>query len=84
LGLLFNIVPAIIIYYQYGYKLSGDMPPLMNYTLSWTFQCYTFLDNLDGKQARRTGASSPMGMLFDHGCDAITASVVSAHMMKIM
>ena len=28
------------------------------------------LDNVDGKQARRTGTSSPLGMLFDHGCDA--------------
>ena len=30
------------------------------------------LDNMDGKQARRTGSSSPLGMLFDHGCDALT------------
>jgi len=27
---------------------------------------------MDGKQARKTGNSSPLGMLFDHGCDAIT------------
>uniref|UniRef100_M4BV39 Aminoalcoholphosphotransferase n=1 Tax=Hyaloperonospora arabidopsidis (strain Emoy2) TaxID=559515 RepID=M4BV39_HYAAE len=29
------------------------------------------MDALDGKQARRTGASSPLGQLFDHGCDAL-------------
>ena len=34
---------------------------------------YSTMDNLDGKQARRTGAGSPMGMLFDHTCDAMTA-----------
>ena len=28
------------------------------------------LDGIDGKQARRTGTSSPLGELFDHGCDA--------------
>lgn len=28
------------------------------------------MDNIDGKQARKTGNSSPLGMLFDHGCDA--------------
>ena len=28
------------------------------------------MDNSDGKQARRTGSSSPVGMLFDHFCDA--------------
>jgi len=29
------------------------------------------LDNCDGKQARATGTSSPLGMLFDHGCDSV-------------
>ena len=29
------------------------------------------MDNVDGKQARRTGASSPLGELFDHGVDAL-------------
>eukprot|EP01094_Clydonella_sp_ATCC50884_P004226 TRINITY_DN13298_c0_g1_i1.p1 TRINITY_DN13298_c0_g1~~TRINITY_DN13298_c0_g1_i1.p1 ORF type:complete len:417 (+),score=124.24 TRINITY_DN13298_c0_g1_i1:110-1252(+) len=33
--------------------------------------CYQQLDALDGKQARRTGSSSPLGELFDHGCDAM-------------
>ena len=27
------------------------------------------LDGIDGKQARRTGSSSPVGEMFDHGCD---------------
>jgi ethanolaminephosphotransferase len=35
------------------------------------------LDNLDGKQARRTGTSSPLGMMFDHGCDALTTFLLS-------
>ena len=28
---------------------------------------YLHLDCIDGKQARRTGSSSPLGQLFDHG-----------------
>jgi phosphatidylglycerophosphate synthase len=28
---------------------------------------YSVMDNMDGKQARRTGSSSPLGLLFDHG-----------------
>lgn len=32
---------------------------------------YQTLDAMDGKQARRTNSSSPMGQLFDHGCDCI-------------
>jgi hypothetical protein len=33
---------------------------------------YQTLDAIDGKQARRTGTSSPMGELFDHGCDSVS------------
>eukprot|EP01041_Mallomonas_annulata_P000667 gene667-1287_t len=36
---------------------------------------YQTMDNMDGKQARRTGSSSPLGMIFDHGCDAINAGI---------
>lgn len=32
---------------------------------------YQTLDACDGKQARRTGTSGPLGQLFDHGCDGI-------------
>jgi phosphatidylglycerophosphate synthase len=35
-----------------------------------TLFIYQTLDAIDGKQARRTGTSSPLGQLFDHGCDA--------------
>jgi len=31
---------------------------------------------MDGKQARKTGNSSALGMLFDHGCDAISGSLM--------
>lgn len=33
---------------------------------------YQSLDAIDGKQARRTGSSSPLGELFDHGCDSVS------------
>lgn len=33
------------------------------------------MDNIDGKQARRTGSSSPLGELFDHGCDALNCPI---------
>lgn len=33
---------------------------------------YQSLDAIDGKQARRTNSSSPLGELFDHGCDAVS------------
>jgi phosphatidylglycerophosphate synthase len=30
------------------------------------------LDAIDGKQARRTKSGSPLGQLFDHGCDSFS------------
>ncbi|TDH68473.1 hypothetical protein CCR75_001427 [Bremia lactucae] len=45
---------------------------------------YQTLDNLDGKQARRTNSSSPLGLLFDHGCDALNVSVGTMTMVSIL
>lgn len=35
---------------------------------------YQTLDAIDGKQARNTKASSPLGQLFDHGCDSFSTT----------
>ncbi|AQK83029.1 Choline/ethanolaminephosphotransferase 1 [Zea mays] len=35
---------------------------------------YQTFDAVDGKQARRTSSSSPLGELFDHGCDALACA----------
>jgi ethanolaminephosphotransferase len=37
----------------------------------WCILAYYTLDCMDGKQARRTNSSSPLGQLFDHGFDCI-------------
>lgn len=37
---------------------------------------YQTLDNIDGKQARKTKNSSPLGMMIDHGCDALLVSFI--------
>ncbi|KAL8450548.1 hypothetical protein Emed_002420 [Eimeria media] len=33
------------------------------------------LDAVDGKQARRTNTSTPLGQLFDHGCDSFSTDL---------
>ncbi|KAG2655547.1 hypothetical protein PVAP13_1KG016100 [Panicum virgatum] len=38
---------------------------------------YQTFDAVDGKQARRTNSSSPLGELFDHGCDALACAFES-------
>ena len=38
---------------------------------------YQSFDNVDGKQARRTGTSSGLGELFDHGIDSLNCTLAS-------
>ena len=45
---------------------------------------YYVLDNLDGKQARRTGTSTAYGMLLDHGCDVFTNIIVAFNMSHLL
>lgn len=42
---------------------------------------YQSLDAIDGKQARRTNSSSPLGELFDHGCDAVSTGDCSLDLL---
>ena len=39
---------------------------------------YRTLDNMDGKQARKLGCGSPLGLSLDHGCDAVTSCLIPA------
>lgn len=40
-------------------------------------------DGIDGKQARRTGTSGPLGELFDHGVDSYSAALIPIYMFSI-
>jgi len=59
--------------------------------MAFSIIIYQHLDNIDGKQARKTSryyfiieSSSPLGMLFDHGSDAVTAFLLAVQVMKIL
>uniref|UniRef100_T1JDW7 diacylglycerol cholinephosphotransferase n=1 Tax=Strigamia maritima TaxID=126957 RepID=T1JDW7_STRMM len=75
-GLFINIVTSLLVVF-YSPDARQDAP-------RWTFLLcalglfvYQSLDAIDGKQARRTGTSSPLGELFDHGCDSISTVFVA-------
>jgi ethanolaminephosphotransferase len=46
-------------------------PAWTYYYIAFVLFAYMTFDALDGKQARRTNSSTPLGQLFDHGCDAL-------------
>ncbi|XP_075164924.1 choline/ethanolaminephosphotransferase 1 bbc isoform X1 [Haematobia irritans] len=75
-GLAVNILTTLILV---AHAPEGTAPPPR-----WTcLLCalglfiYQSLDSIDGKQARRTNTSSPLGELFDHGCDSISTVFVA-------
>jgi phosphatidylglycerophosphate synthase len=51
----------------YCSDLEGKAPEWVYYLCAFNVFMYQTLDAIDGKQARRTGSSSPLGELFDHG-----------------
>ncbi|XP_015925446.1 choline/ethanolaminephosphotransferase 1 isoform X2 [Parasteatoda tepidariorum] len=75
-GLLINILTSLILicYSPDGLKEA----PRWGFVLCAVgLFVYQLLDACDGKQARRTGTSSPLGELFDHGCDSLSTVFVS-------
>jgi ethanolaminephosphotransferase len=55
--------------------MEGPAPAWVFVLSAFAIEWYSLLDNLDGRQARRTGTSSPLGELFDHGCDCLAVAV---------
>lgn len=60
-------------------------PPNLNWNLilNRTLAFNQFSDGIDGKQARRTGTSSPLGELFDHGVDSYSAALIPIYVFSI-
>eukprot|EP01094_Clydonella_sp_ATCC50884_P020271 TRINITY_DN4181_c0_g1_i1.p1 TRINITY_DN4181_c0_g1~~TRINITY_DN4181_c0_g1_i1.p1 ORF type:complete len:180 (-),score=28.45 TRINITY_DN4181_c0_g1_i1:83-622(-) len=65
-------------------QLEGEAPVWVYAWCAAGLFVYQTLDNLDGKQARRTGTSSPLGLLFDHGCDALNCTVSTFTFVSIL
>ncbi|GMH98016.1 hypothetical protein TrST_g1256 [Triparma strigata] len=62
---------SFLLFVYYSPTLSSSVPWWVFITSGICTWSYYTLDCLDGKQARRTGSSSPLGQLFDHGVDCI-------------
>lgn len=70
--LLLSISPL-----AYRVILYGEEGPWWGWVLlSFGTFAYQTMDALDGKQARRLGVGSPLGEMVDHGCDALSATIV--------
>ncbi|KAL1958056.1 hypothetical protein VTO42DRAFT_5268 [Malbranchea cinnamomea] len=76
LGFVF-IVGNVVLLEIYVPDLLGPAPSWVYYSFAIGMWMYSTMDNVDGKQARRTGTSSPLGELFDHGIDSLNCTLAS-------
>ncbi|XP_058810790.1 choline/ethanolaminephosphotransferase 1 isoform X4 [Phymastichus coffea] len=76
LGLIINIVTTLVLVW-YCPDVKTEPPRWACFLCAVGLFVYQSLDAIDGKQARRTGTSTPLGELFDHGCDSISTVFVA-------
>jgi len=76
IGLLFTVLGHCLVA-VYSPNLEGPIPSWVSLYNAFAVLAYQAFDAMDGKQARRTGSGSPLGMLFDHGCDALNCTVMA-------
>ncbi|XWS34265.1 hypothetical protein CRYUN_Cryun21dG0025600 [Craigia yunnanensis] len=75
IGFMFLVTSALLAYI-YSPQLDSPPPRWVHFAHGLLLFLYQTFDAVDGKQARRTNSSSPLGELFDHGCDALACALV--------
>ncbi|XP_071926421.1 choline/ethanolaminephosphotransferase 1-like isoform X1 [Coffea arabica] len=73
MGFMFLLTSALL-GYIYSPQLDTPPPRWVHFAHGILLFLYQTFDAVDGKQARRTNSSSPLGELFDHGCDALACA----------
>ena len=84
ISLFFNIFASVISYLDGGFDFSFRLKRSTCFVIGIFQLIYQLLDNIDGKQARRTGNSTPFGMLMDHGCDIFTNIFTAYNMSRLL
>ena len=79
---LMTVVGLLCMFLSYGVmavydvKFEEQIPLPVLCVAAFLHFAYQTLDACDGKQARRTGSASPLGMLVDHGCDSLSSTII--------
>ena len=83
-SLISNFIAFIVSVLDGGFDFSQPIKKSTCFIIGISQLLYIILDGIDGKQARRTGNSTPFGMLMDHGCDIFTDILTSYNMTKLL
>lgn len=70
-------------YYDYGFSSTYTIPSWLFLVSALNVFLYYTLDGIDGKQARRTGTSTPLGELFDHGLDSYNTPFIMIYLFSL-
>jgi len=87
-GFLFSVSQTVLLsVVDPGFSLGGSVNTIPRWV--WYYSAFSHfmahtLDGIDGKQARRTGSSSPLGEMFDHGLDSWSTSLFVINMYSGM
>ncbi|KAF9360594.1 hypothetical protein BGX34_007682 [Mortierella sp. NVP85] len=74
LGFLCVVFNLLTMFY-FAPDMTAVCPSWAYFSFAIGLFVYQSMDAIDGKQARRTGTSGPLGELFDHGCDALNTTL---------
>lgn len=83
LGLMFLFSIGLGVFW-FDPHFEGKCPPALYVWFAISIWAYGTLDAVDGKQARRTNSSSPLGQLFDHGCDSVGCAFLTVGVCSCM
>ena len=77
LGLVVSLVPVIFSLLDMEFNLdhAQHLPNELFLGSALAIFIYNTMDAIDGKHARKTGQSSPLGQMFDHGMSDGSLSV---------
>ncbi|PIA14151.1 Choline/ethanolaminephosphotransferase [Coemansia reversa NRRL 1564] len=71
-----HVIVAMVLNQIYAPNLEEESPRWVYFAHAACVWIYGSFDAVDGKQARRTGTASPLGELFDHGCDSLVVTLI--------
>ena len=83
-SLMCNVVAFLVSINDNGFDFDQPLKKSTCYIIGFSQILYQLLDSVDGKQARRTGNSTPFGMIMDHGCDIFTNIFTSFNVSKLL
>jgi len=80
MGLVCNCLLYLILFAECGLSLECKPSNFKILVCSGLYFAWLILDNIDGKQARKTRTSSPLGLMCDHQVDALTVTIACTFM----